>query len=44
MITKAKVGISMGDANERLLKVADFVTTGSREDGIYHALKTYELI
>ena len=44
MISKAKIGVAMGDGHDAIIKIADFITTGSREDGIYHALQTYELI
>jgi len=44
MIVKAKVGVAMGDSHEKLKDIADFITTGSKEDGIYHALESYSLL
>ncbi len=39
IIQTAGIGIAMGNANERLKSVADYVTTSVDEDGIFQALK-----
>ena len=44
MIKDAGVGIAMGNATEDTKKVADYITCDSASDGIYHALKHFELI
>jgi len=44
MIVHAGVGIAMGDGNETLKEHADYVTKGSREDGIYFVLEEYGLL
>lgn len=37
-------GVAMGDGMEEAKKVADYVTTGLHEDGIYNACKHFRLI
>ena len=44
MIMHAGIGVAMGDGNELLKEQADYVTKGSREDGIYSALEVYDLL
>lgn len=44
MLELVGVGIAMGNGNEKLKKIADFVTKKSCEDGIEFALKKYGLI
>jgi Cof subfamily protein (haloacid dehalogenase superfamily) len=44
MLELVELGIAMGNGNEKLKKVADFVTKKSSEDGIELALKKYGII
>ncbi|MBS4198150.1 Cof-type HAD-IIB family hydrolase [Bacillus sp. FJAT-49732] len=44
MLELVGLGIAMGNGNEKLKKVADFVTKKSGEDGIEFALKKYRII
>ena len=44
IIIKAGIGVAMGNANQHLKDVADYVTTSVDENGIYNALKHFELI
>ncbi|MCJ8008170.1 Cof-type HAD-IIB family hydrolase [Lederbergia wuyishanensis] len=44
MLELVGLGIAMGNGNEKLKKVADFITKTSGEDGIEFALKKYEII
>ncbi|HJF31384.1 MAG TPA: Cof-type HAD-IIB family hydrolase [Sporosarcina psychrophila] len=44
MLELVGLGIAMGNCNENLKKVADFVTKKSSEDGIEFALKMYGVI
>jgi Cof subfamily protein (haloacid dehalogenase superfamily) len=44
MISFVGTGVAMGNAVEELKQVANHVTTSSCEDGIYNALRTFELI
>ena len=44
MLELVGLGIAMGNGNENLKKVADFVTKKSSEDGIDFALKKFEII
>ena len=44
MLRFAKIGVAMGNADERAKRVADYVTTHIDEDGIYNALKHYGII
>lgn len=44
MLELVGIGIAMGNANETLKNVADFVTKKSSEDGIEYALKKFEII
>lgn len=43
MLELVGLGIAMGNANETLKNVADFVTKKSSEDGIEYALKKFEI-
>lgn len=44
MLEVVGLGIAMGNGNEKLKKIADFVTKPSSDDGIDYALKKYGLI
>ena len=44
MLDFAGVGVAMGDGTDVAKAHADYVTKGLHEDGIYHALKHFELI
>lgn len=44
MLKTAAVGIAMGNAGDNVKAVADYVTSTTEEDGIWKALKHYELI
>jgi Cof subfamily protein (haloacid dehalogenase superfamily) len=44
MVSKAGIGIAMGNATENLKKTADYVTSDLNKDGIYNALKHFKLI
>ncbi|WP_078380709.1 Cof-type HAD-IIB family hydrolase [Sutcliffiella halmapala] len=44
MLQLVQLGISMGNGNEKLKQVANFVTKKSSEDGIEYALKKYNII
>ncbi len=44
MLETAKYGIAMGNACDELKAAADYITTSVDEDGLYNALKHFELI
>lgn len=44
MIKHAAIGVAMGNANDDVKEVADYVTDSVDEDGIYNALKHFNLI
>ncbi len=44
MLEFVGLGIAMGNGNEKLKNVADFITKKSSEDGIHYALKEYGII
>ncbi|MBM7602633.1 HAD superfamily hydrolase (TIGR01484 family) [Metabacillus crassostreae] len=44
MLELVGLGIAMGNGNEKLKNVADFVTKPSNKDGIDYALKKYGII
>lgn len=44
MLQGSKIGVAMGNANENVKEIADFVTTSVDEDGIWNALKHFEII
>lgn len=44
IIQDAGIGVAMGNANECLKQAADYVTTSVDEDGVYNALKHFEVI
>lgn len=44
MIKKVGVGVAMGNAVDEVKQQADFVTKDVAKDGIYHSLKTLQLI
>ena len=41
IIERAGIGVAMGNANDSLKAVADYVTGSVDEDGVYHALKRW---
>ena len=44
MIQGCKIGVAMGDAKDNVKELADHVTTSADDNGIWNALKFYELI
>lgn len=44
MILYSKVGIAMGNGTDKVKSVADFITDNVEDDGLYKALKYYNLI
>lgn len=44
MIQHCGIGIAMGNATEKLKQASTFITSSSKEDGIYHAFKKLNLI
>ena len=44
MIQTAGTGIAMGRCADEIANIADFVTTHLEDDGIWNALKRYELL
>lgn len=44
MIEHCAVGIAMGNSNEKLKKAADYITDDVDNDGIYKALKHFDII
>jgi len=44
MVSKAKIGIAMGNASASLKAVSDYVTDDILDDGLYNAFKHYKLI
>ena len=44
MLKHVAVSVAMGNANDELKEIADYVTKSVDNDGIYHALKHFELI
>jgi hydroxymethylpyrimidine pyrophosphatase-like HAD family hydrolase len=44
MITKAKIGVAMGNGTANLKTAADYVTADIQHDGIAKALKHFGLI
>ena len=44
MIEHCAIGIAMGNANEKLKKVADYITDNVDNEGIYKALEHFNLI
>ena len=43
IIEKAGLGVAMGNANQALKEVADYVTSSVDEDGVYNAMKKFVL-
>lgn len=41
MIQRAGIGIAMGNGNQGLKNVADYVTASVDDDGVYRALKHF---
>ncbi|NMA75245.1 MAG: Cof-type HAD-IIB family hydrolase [Bacteroidales bacterium] len=44
MIQHAKVGVAMGNARKKVQEIADYVTTSVDENGVWNALKKFEVI
>lgn len=44
MLEMAGLGIAMGNGNEQLKSIANFVTRNSSDDGIEYALRKYGVI
>ena len=44
MLQFAKIGVALGEGTDKVKAAADYVTTGIDDDGVYNALKHYELI
>ena len=44
MLLKAGVGVAMGNANDNIKAMANYVTSSADDDGIYKALKHFEVI
>ena len=44
MIELAGIGVAMGNAQEKVKEIADYVTTDIDEDGIRNALQYYNII
>lgn len=44
MLKQAGIGIAMGNANENVKAIADYITDPVDEDGIYNALKHFNVI
>ena len=44
MLLKAGVGVAMGNANDNVKAMAKYVTSSADDDGIYKALKHFEVI
>ncbi len=44
MLSKAQVGVAMGNASKNVKKHADYVTSDITEDGIFNALKYFKII
>lgn len=44
MLRYAGVGVAMGNAGHQVKQVADYITNTTEEDGIWNALKHYQLI
>ena len=44
MIEHAAIGVAMGNANEGVKKIADYITDDVDNDGIFNALKHFNII
>lgn len=44
MLMTAGIGVAMGNANEDVKEIADYITTSVDEDGVLNALKHFEII
>ncbi|MEI0488164.1 Cof-type HAD-IIB family hydrolase [Brachyspira pulli] len=44
MIKHAAIGVAMGNANENVKKIADYITDDVDNDGVYKALKHFNLV
>lgn len=44
MVESCKIGIAMGNSSQPLKDIADYITTDVDDDGIYNAMKHFELI
>ena len=41
MIEYAGVGVAMGNALDKVMEAADFITKSNAESGVAHAIRTY---
>nr|OTO08196.1 hypothetical protein A5880_002466 [Enterococcus sp. 4G2_DIV0659] len=44
MLHGVGIGVAMGNAEDEVKQISDYVTKTNEEDGIYHALKHYDVI
>lgn len=44
MLKGSKIGVAMGNANDNVKDIADYVTTSADDHGIWNALKHFEII
>ena len=44
MIKHAHIGVAMGNANKEVKEIADYITDDVDNDGVYKALKHFNLI
>ena len=44
ILKAVQLGIAMGNGEEQVKQIADYVTSDINEDGIYNACKHYKLI
>lgn len=44
MLKHAGIGVAMGNASDKVKHIADYITTKDCEDGIYNALKYFDII
>ena len=44
MLRHCKVGVAMGNASATVKQAADFVTDSVEEDGVWNALRHFEVI
>ena len=44
MIKLAGIGVAMGNANKEVKEIADYITDDVDNDGVYKALKHFNLI
>jgi cof family protein len=44
ILLKSGIGVAMGNANDDVKAIANYVTSSADDDGIYKALKHFEVI